>query len=40
MNSKNVNKSKICLKENGVMQFEPKQNANIFKTFYSELAGT
>ena len=39
MNSKNVNQSKICLKENGVTQFEPKKNANIFKTFYSELVG-
>ena len=39
MNSKNGNQSKICLKENGVKQFEPKKNANIFKTFYSELAG-
>ena len=38
MNSKNVNQSKICLIENGVMQFESKKNANIFKTFYSELA--
>ena len=25
MNSKNVNQSKICLKENGVMQFESKK---------------
>ena len=39
MNSKNVNQSKICLKENGVMQFKPEKNANIFKAFYSELAG-
>ena len=39
MNSKNVNQWKICLKEDGVTQFEPKKNANIFKTFYSELAG-
>ena len=38
MNSKTVNQSKICLIENGVMQFESKKNANIFKTFYSELA--
>ena len=36
---KNVNQSKIYLKENGVMQFELKKNANILKTFYSELAG-
>ena len=39
MNTKNGNQSKICLKENGVTQFEPKKNANVFKTFYSELAG-
>ena len=38
INSKNVNQSKICLKENGVMQFGLKKNGNI-KTFYSELAG-
>ena len=39
MNSKNVNQWKNFLKENSVTQFEPKKNANIFKTFYSELAG-
>ena len=38
MNSKNVNQSQTCSKENGATQFEPKKNANIFKTFYSELA--
>ena len=38
MNSKNMNLSKICLKEDDVMQFEPKKNANISKTFYAELA--
>ena len=27
------------MKEDDVIQFEPKKNANIFKTFYSELAG-
>ena len=27
------------MKEDGVMQFELKKNANILKTFYSELAG-
>ena len=25
MNSKNLDQSKICLKEDGVMQFEPKK---------------
>ena len=39
MNSKNVNQSKISLKENGVTQFKPKKNPNISKTFYFELAG-
>ena len=39
MNSKSLNQLKICLKDNGVTQFDPKKNANIFKTFYSELAG-
>ena len=39
MKPKNVNQSNICLKENGVTQFELKKHGNIFKTFYSELAG-
>ena len=39
MNSKKVNQSKICLKENGVTYLNRKKNINIFKTFYSELAG-
>ena len=30
MTEKNVNQSKICLKENGVMQFEPKKKRNYF----------
>ena len=34
-----MGQSKICLKEDGVIQFEPKKNANIFKKLYSELAG-
>ena len=36
---KKMKQSKICLKENLVMQFEPKKKGNIFKTLYSELAG-
>ena len=36
-NSKKMGQSKICLKEDSVIQFEPKKNANIFKKFYSEL---
>ena len=35
------NSGYICLKEDDVIQFEQKKkNANIFKTFYSELAGS
>ena len=34
-----VNQSKIALKNDGAIQFEPKKNANIFKDFYSDLAG-
>ena len=33
-----VNQSKIVLK-NGVIQFEPMKNANIFIDFYSDLTG-
>ena len=39
LNSKKTGQSKICLKEDGVIQFESKKNANIFKKFYYELAG-
>ena len=39
LNSKKTGQSKICLQEDGVIQFEPKKNANIFKKFFSELAG-
>ena len=37
INSKKEGQSKICLREDDVIEFQPK-NANIFKTFYSELA--
>ena len=30
LNSKKTSQSKICLKEDDVIQFEPKKNANIF----------
>ena len=40
LNSKRTGQSNICLKEDDVIQFEPKKNANIFKKFYSELAGS
>ena len=38
LNSNKVNQSKISLKKDGVIQFDPAENANIFKEFYSELA--
>ena len=40
MKSGKVNQSKIALKNDGAIQFEPTKNANIFKDFYSDLAGT
>ena len=40
MKSGKVNKSKIDLKNDGAIKFEPTKNANIFKEFYSDLAGT
>ena len=39
MKSGKVNQSKIGLKNNSAIQFEPMKNANIFKNFYSDLAG-
>ena len=39
MKSDKVNQSKIALKNDGAIQFEPTKNANIFKDFYSDLAG-
>ena len=39
MKSGKVNQSKIALKNDGAVQFEPMKNANIFKDFYSDLAG-
>ena len=38
LSSKNKSRSKICLNENGNLNFEPKANANIFKNFFSNLA--
>ena len=35
---KNKSGSKICLNENGELNFESKVNANIFKNFFSNLA--
>ena len=36
--SKNKSGSKICLNDNGKLNFEAKVNANIFKNFFSNLA--
>ena len=36
--SKSKNEAKICLKENEVMFFEPKETSRIFKNFYENLA--
>ena len=36
--SKSKDESKICLKENGTMFFEPKEVCRIFKNFYENLA--
>lgn len=38
LSSKEGSKSKFLLIEDGTIQFEPRENANIFKKFYSELA--
>ena len=39
MKSGKVNQSEFALKNDGAIQFEPTKNANIFKDFYSDLAG-
>ena len=38
MNAKKGNKANISLKKNGMIQFEPRENAKIFEKFYSKLA--
>ena len=38
LSSKDSNSSKVCLKENGVAYFEPKETSGIFKKFYENLA--
>ena len=35
-----LNQSKIALKNGGAIQFVPTKNTNIFKDFYSDLAGS
>ena len=39
MKSGKVNQSNITLKNNGPMQFKPRENADIFRDFHSDLAG-
>ena len=39
MKSSKVYQSKISLKNDCVIQFEPTKNANILRSFYSDLAG-
>ena len=39
LNSDKAKKSKISLRKDSAVQFEALENANIFKRFYSELAG-
>ena len=36
--SKKEGNAKVCLKNNGNISFDPKENANIFKAFYENLA--
>ena len=38
LSSKNKSESKICLNENGKLNFESKVNANIFTNYFSNLA--
>ena len=38
MKSDKVNQSKILLKKDDAIQFEPAENANAFKDFYPDLA--
>ena len=40
LSSKNSNNSKVCLKENGIAYFEPKETSGIFRKFYENLAQT
>ena len=39
MKSGKENQSKIAFKKDGTIQFEPIKNSNVFKDFYSNLAG-
>ena len=39
LSSEKARKSKIPLNKDGTVQFEALENANTFKSFYSDLAG-
>ena len=38
LSTKGSNDGKICLKDNGVAYFDPKETSGIFQTFYENLA--
>ena len=38
LSSKGSNNCEVCLKENGIPYFEPKETSGIFRTFYENLA--
>ena len=38
LSSKSKNEAKTCLKDNGVLYFEPRETSGIFKKFYENLA--
>ena len=40
LSSRDSNNSKVCLKENGIAYFEPKETSGIFRKFYENLAQT
>ena len=40
LSSRDNNNSKVCLKENGVAYFEPKETSGIFRKLYENLAQT
>ena len=37
LNVKEGNKAKVCLNKDGPIQFEPRENEDISKKFYSEI---
>ena len=40
LSSKKSNNSKVCLKENWIAYFDPKETSGIFRNFYENLAQT